>query len=83
LGIDTYFAKNFDGYSSVRDYQGELSTNTRIVIDPSRLEKKPPIGGLLMDYQRLVAYEADVLKMLVLVLDTRGAMPAAPHIERL
>ncbi len=73
IGTRGYFKKNFDGWSALyRGYLDELGANGKVLVTPESLRERPPCGGLLGDYNRLASFDRQVLKLLVLVLDTRG-----------
>jgi len=72
-GTAGYSSKGFDGHA-IREYLDELedSHDRIILIEPSRLKQRAPLGGLLADYKKLIEYQKpNVLKLLILVLDTR------------
>src|SRR5262249_47238224 len=75
LGTYWYFSKNFCG-GPLKGYLRELDEKGAIKIDASR-RGLADARGFLRDYSRLVTYPgpAALLRLLVLVLDTRGEKP--------
>ena len=45
LGTTDYYTKNFDGHSSLADYQSELATTGKLVINATHCQQREWLGG--------------------------------------